>query len=51
MFIVSLTKLKDKLVRVQLASGVMKGMTVNKAFKATTTKRVVIHAPNHIKLD
>lgn len=40
-----LTQLKVKLVNVQLASGVMKGITVNKAFNATTTKIVVNHAP------
>lgn len=40
-----LTKLKDKFVKVQLASGVMNGITVNNAFNATATKMVVIHAP------
>lgn len=40
-----LTKLKDKFVKVQLASGVMNGITVNNAFNATATKIVVIHAP------
>lgn len=46
-----LTKLKVKFVKVQLASGEMKGITVNKAFNATATKIVVIHAPKRILIN
>ena len=39
------TQLKARFVNVQLASGVIKGISVNKAFKTTMTKMVVNQAP------
>lgn len=43
--LLSHTQLKARFVNVQLASGVIKGISVNKAFSTTITKMVVNHAP------
>lgn len=42
---VSHTMLKVRLVKVQLASGEMKGMTEKRVFRSTIMKRVVAQAP------